>query len=251
MLTPVAATALSYLGLTTAGFAAGNLTFSSHPTNTTLRQNIGSAALSYQSLVYSTATRVVLVSLQSTGTAGAVMPSVGTILTGAATTGTGALVAAVNAKSVTSTSNDVLKQATKSIVHDEKLGDDDESPPPYSATPIEEYLLTPRAIIAIIKSWAIQTYNPPRTKCVAWLSDVHYLCEQYGIPAPQQASCAMHHMRNECHEAAISAGCCNMTWDEFAMWLRQYDRRLHTFIPGGLCADRFTRSTWNECKWYR
>lgn len=251
VLTPVAVGALSYLGLTTAGFAAGNLNYNLHPRNTTLTRNIGSAAFSYQSLVYSTATRVVLVSLQSAGTTGAVMPSVGTILTGAATTGTGALVAATNTKSVTSTSGELLKQAAESIVHDEKLGDDNESPPPYNATAPEEYHLTPRAIIAIVKSWNIQTYNPPRTKCSTWLSDVHNLCEQYEIPTSQQASCAMHHMRNDCHEAAINAGCCNMTWDEFAMWLRQYDRRLHNFMLSGLPADRFVRSARNKCKWYR
>ena len=225
----MAATALSYLGLTTAGFAAGNLNSNSHSRNTTLRQNIGGAAVSYQSLICSTATRVALMSLQSAGTTGVVMPSVGTILTGAATTGSGALVVATNAKSVTSTSGEVLKQAAESVVHDEKLGGDLGSPPPYSATAPEEYFLAPRAIIAIVKSWDIQMYNPPRTECTTWLSDVHDLCERYEIPASQQASCAMHHMGNDCHEAAIGAGCCNMTWDEFTVWLRQYDRRVTQF----------------------
>ena len=205
-----------------------------------LRYNIGSAAVSYESIVYASATRVLLASLQSAGTA-TIMPSIGTILTGAAT-GTGILVATTNAQSATSTSSEILEQAAKSLADSEKPNDDDNgNPPPYRATDPEEYLLAPRAILAIIKSWNVRTYNPPQTNCTTWLSDMHNFCEQYEIPIPQRASCAMHHMSTDCKEAALDAGCCNMTWDEFTVWLRQYDRRLRVLILSGRRADTFIR----------
>jgi len=176
-------------------------------------------------------------SLQSAGTT-AVMPSVGTLLTGAATTGTGILVATTNAQSDASISSEILQQAAESLADSEKPGDDDNNgnPPPYRATDPEEYRLTPRAILAIIKSWDVQTYEPPKTNCITWLSDAHSFCEQYGIPIPQRASCAMHHMSADCKEAALDAGCCNMTWDEFTVWLHQYDRRLGVLVfANGIC----------------
>jgi len=214
VLTPVAAAALSYVGLTTAGFAAGG------------------AAFSYQSIVYSSATRVFLMSLQSAGTT-TIIPSIGTLLTGAATTGTGVLVATTTAQSDTSTGSEILQQAAKSFADSEKPGEDDDGkPPPYRAANPEEYLLAPRAILAIIKSWDVQKYNPPKTNCTTWLSDIYNLCEQYGIPIPQRASCAMHHMSTDCKETALDAGCCNMTWDKFTVWLRQYDHECGTSANG-------------------
>lgn len=183
-------------------------------------------------------------SLQSAGTT-AVMPSIGTLLTGAATTGTGILVATTNAQSDTSISSEILQQAAESLADSEKPGDDDDdddrNPPPYRATDPEEYRLTPRAILAIIKSWEVQTYKPPKTNCTTWLGDVHNFCEQYGIPIPQRASCAMHHMSANCKEAALDAGCCNMIWDEFTVWLHHYDRRLSVLVLGCRCANRSIR----------
>ena len=197
------------------------------PRDSTLKYHIGSAAVNYESIVYGSATRVLLASLQSAGTA-TIMPSIGTILTGAATTGTGILVATTNAQPVTSTSNEILEQAAKTLADSEKPDDDaNRDPPPYQAIGPEEVLLAPRAILAIIRSWEVQTYNPTQVNCTTWLSDIHNFCEQYGIPVPQRASCAMHHMGTDCKEAALDAGCCKMTWDEFTVWLRQYDRRLH------------------------
>ena len=198
--------------------------------------NIGGAAVSYQSIIYGSATRVLLASLQSAGTT-TIMPSIGTILTGAATTGTGILVATTSAQPVTSTSSKILQQAAESLVDSEKLDHDDN----LNATDPEKYLLTPRAILAIMKSWDVQTYNPPRTNCTTWLNDMHNLCEKYEIPIPQRASCGMHHMSADCKEAALGAGCCNMDWDEFTVWLLQYDRRLHVLILGGRRTNTFIR----------
>jgi len=201
-----------------------------------LKHSIGGVAVSYQSIVYGSATRVLLSSLQFAGTT-TITPSIGTILTGA-----GVLVATTNTRSAASSNSESLQQAAESIT-DNKTPDDDKNgdPPPYHATASEEYLLTPRAVLAIVRSWDVQTYNPPQTNCTVWFGDLHDRCERYGIPATQRASCAMHHMNNDCKEAALDAGCCNMTWDKFAVWLSQYDRRSHELIFRGLHANTFIR----------
>ena len=95
----------------------------------------------------------------------------------------------------------------------------------------EEYLLTHQAILVIVKSWDVGTYNPPGTNCTSWLGKIHNFCDQYGIPDTQRAPCAMHHMRADCKEAAHSARCYDMTWEEFTVWLRQHDRELRILIP--------------------
>ena len=170
--------------------------------------------------------------MQSAGTT-AVMQSVGMILTGATATGAGALVATANAHPDASLSTELLQNAAESIPHDEKSNDDDGDDgnlPPYRTTASEEYLLTPRAILAIVKSWDVQTYNPPQANCTTWLDDMHKFCDQYGVPVTQRASCAVHRMSADCQEAAINAGCYNMTWDELTAWFRQHNRGLHILI---------------------
>ena len=229
MLVPVAAVAASYVasyvGLTTAGFAAGNPSFSSYESGPMLKYSIGSVAVSYESIVYSSAARVLLASLQSAGTT-TIIPSIGTVLTGAATTGAGVLVATTGAQSAASNNSESLHQAVESLADDEKPEDGDNGDPPlYHATASEEHFITPRAVLAIVKSWEVQTYNPSQTDCTVWLSNIHDCCERYGIPTIQRASCAMHYMSGDCKEAALDAGCCNMTWDKFTVWLHQYDRR--------------------------
>ncbi|KAF9642644.1 hypothetical protein BDM02DRAFT_3124333 [Thelephora ganbajun] len=206
-------------GLSSAGLAAGGY------------------AVTYQSIAYSSATRVIALSLQSAGTTTA-MSSVGAILTGAATTGAGVLVATTNDQPDTSASSESLQKAAKSTADD----DDNGNPPPHCSTALGEYLLTPRAILAIVKAWNVGTYDPPGTNCANWLDKVHDVCEQYEIPAKQQAPCALHHMRADCKEAAHAAGCYNMTWDEFAVWLRQYDNE------GRESTDGKTRKTAKTAK---
>jgi len=160
------------------------------------------------------------------------MSSVGTIFTGTATTGAGVLVAATNSKSVTPAGSELLQQVVESVIDGEKPGDNNGNLPPHRAT--EEYLLTPRAILAIVKSWDVGTYDPPRTDCSSWLDKVHDISERYGIPPEQRAPCASHHMRADCKEAAHVAGCYNMTWNRFTLWLRQHDCMLHPMVV--LCA---------------
>ena len=104
-------------------------------------------------------------------------------------------------------------------------GDDngDGGLPPYHQSIPQEYLLTDRAVQAIVKSWDITAYNPPGTDAASWLRRVRKLCEAYGVPVTQQALCAMHHMRAECREAAHAAKCYEMTWDQFTKWILKYD----------------------------
>jgi len=160
-----------------------------------------------------------------------VLPSVGAIFTGAAATGAGAAVATSDDQPVTVASDELLHQVADAIADDNDGG----NPPPYHATIPEEYLLTPRAILAIVKTWDVGTYNPPGTNFTSWLGKVHRACERYGIPTTQRAPCAMHHLRADCREAARTSGCYDMTWEEFTAWLRQYDRKSLTLIPVCLC----------------
>ena len=154
------------------------------------------------------------------------VPTVGAALTGATTTGAGLLVAATNGQPDNSTNGNHLKQAVERITKPESDG----NPPQDSATTLEAYLFTPLAILAIVKAWDVETYDPPKTDCAKWLDRVHNVCEQYEIPAKQRASCASHHMRADCKEAVHSAGCYNMRWDEFAGWLRLYDGKSYVLI---------------------
>ena len=116
-----------------------------------------------------------------------------------------------------------------SIFYPKNTDDDNDNLPPDPATVPEEYRLTGQAFLAIIKSWDVRTYNPPGTDCTSWLREIRDTCEQYGIPACQQALCAIRFMRADCNEAARAAGCYDMTWDELTLWLRQHDRTL--YIP--------------------
>ena len=168
-----------------------------------------------------------------------VLPSVGTIFTGAtgaAATGTGVFVATKDNPGI-SISCELFHKAAESVVPDDDpddgLDNDEKGDlPPYRATILEEYLLTPQATLAIVKSWDAWTYNPPGTNCTSWLRKIHNLCERYGVPLTQRAACAMHHMRADCKQAACDAKCYDMSWTEFTAWLRQFDRKLCTDTCG-------------------
>lgn len=210
-----------------------------------LKYNVASvpATTSFQSIVYGRMTGGIFSLLQSAGvaaatqpvTAAAVLPSMGVLFsgaTGAAATGTGVFVA-TNDQPGPGIRSELFQKAAKSGIPGEDLeddlGDDEKGNlPPYRATIPEEYILTPQATLAIVKSWDVWTYNPPGTNCTSWLRKIHTCCERYGIPLTQRAACAVYHMRTDCKEAACNAECYDMTWDEFATWLRQYDRKLHT-----------------------
>jgi len=156
-----------------------------------------------------------------------VLPSVGAIFTGVAATGAGAAVATSDDQPVTVASTELLHRAADDNDDNDDNDDKDGSPPPYHTTVPEEYLLTPQAILAIVKAWDVGAYNPPGTNFTSWLGKVHRTCERYGIPAAQRAPCAMHYLRADCREAAHTSGCYDMTWEEFMVWLRQYDRKFH------------------------
>ena len=153
-----------------------------------------------------------------------VLPSAGAILTGAATTGAGIAVMkkgeSVNAGELL---NDSLSRGHQPGGPDDD--DDKDDPPPYHYVVPREYRLTLPAVEAIVKSWESQVvpYNPPGTNVSGWLSKMRKLSEEYGIPASQQAVCAMHPMRIDCRAEAHTAGCYDMTWDQFTTWLLQYD----------------------------
>lgn len=192
--------------------------------------NVG-AAITYESIIYGSAARFIALSaLPSAGGTATIMPTVGAVLTGAVTTGAGVLVASTDGQPGTSTNGSLLQEAGERIAKCNK-SDDDGNPPQYSATAEEEYLLTPLAVLAVVKAWGFGVYNPPKTDCAKWLDKVHEVCEQYQIPVKQQARCASHRMRADCKEAVLAAGCYNMMWDEFAAWLRQYDGKLKVHAP--------------------
>jgi len=155
-----------------------------------------------------------------------VLPGLGTLITGAAATGAGVAVATSDDQQVTSSSTDLLHKVGESIAHNGDGG----TPPPYRATAVEEYLLTSHAILAIVGSWGVPTYDPLATNCTSWLNRVHGTCGRYGIPAAQRASCAMRSLRADCKEAARTSRCYCMTWGEFTVWLHQYDRKSHDLI---------------------
>ena len=165
------------------------------------------------------------------------LPSAVTMFTGAATTGAG--IGIMTGESV----------PTGELLSDSFAGNDsdgDGSPPPPHQTVPQEYLLTPRAIQAIVKSWNITAYNPPRTTAAGWLARVHNRCEVYRVPIKQRALCAMQYMRADCRKAARAARCYDMTWDQFTIWLRQYDGMcLQGSLPR---AETFTRRDYNERK---
>ena len=186
-----------------------------------LSHRLGSFAATIQSIVYGSATGGLFSLLQSAG-ATMVLPSVGTILTGTATTGAGISLMQNGESVVTS---EILSDSFSRGHRPGGAGDDDDSaPPPYDQAVPRKYLLTPPAFQAIIKSWDVTPYDPPRTDVAGWLSKVHRLCEVYTVPDTQRALCAMHNMRADCREAANAAGCYDMTWGQFTEWLLRHDR---------------------------
>jgi hypothetical protein len=103
-----------------------------------------------------------------------------------------------------------------------------------------EYLLTDQAIQAIVTSWNSTVYNPPGTDVTGWLGRIRGLCEAYGVPLTQRALCAMRYVRVDCQEAARTARCHDMTWDQFATWLTQYDGACY-FEDSAPRAETFNR----------
>ena len=150
-----------------------------------------------------------------------VLQSVRTIFTWAVARA-GFVVATPSGQPVTSKSSKLLYQAVESFTHD---GDDDDD---------NDNVLTPMAILAIVRTWDVGTYNPPGTNCKSWLGKVYKECERFEIPAAQRAPCAMHHLRADCREAANTSGCYEMTWEKFTMWLHQYDRKLYVLVLTGV-----------------
>jgi len=151
-----------------------------------------------------------------------VLPSVGTMFAGAATTGAGIAVM----KGESATTGELLSDSIARGHHPGDHNDDDDDdggPPPYDQTIPQEYLLTPHAIKAIVKSWRITAYNPPGMDAASWLARIRKHCDRYEVPLKQRALCAMHHMRADCREAARAAGCYDMMWDQFTKWLLRYD----------------------------
>ena len=54
----------------------------------------------------------------------------------------------------------------------------------------------------------------------------------------------MHHMSTDYQAAALNADCCDMTWDEFTVWLHQHDRRLPVqIIIGPMLTHRLDKDT--------
>ena len=204
------------------------------PKRRMLNYNIGSVAATVQSIVYGGVTGGLFALLQSAG-ASMVLPSVGTIFAGAATTGAG-IGMMKNSESITS------RILSDSIAPDSQLGEDGggnaSSTPPYNLTNPHEYLLTPRAVQAIVKSWDISLYNPPWTDVADWLSRLREFCGVYGVPVTQWALCAVHLMRADCRKAANVAGCHDMTWDQFTAWLLKYDGM--RIISKALFLDTYT-----------
>jgi hypothetical protein len=196
-----------------------------------LSSSLGSFAATIQSIVYGGVTGGLFSLLQSAG-ATMVLPSVGAILTGTVTTGAGIAVMK-NGELVAAGEippDPFARGHQPGGAGDD--GDDNDPPPSYQTVP-QEYVLTPPAVQAIVKSWDVPPYNPPGTDVSGWLSKVRRLCEVYRVPVLQRALCAMHNMRVDCREAAFAAGCYDMTWDQFTAWLLEHDSMcyLHDPVP--------------------
>lgn len=195
-----------------------------------LNYGLGSIAASIQSIVYGGATGGLFSLLQSAG-ATMVLPSVGAILTGTVTAGAGiAVLKNDEAGAAMENLSDPFARGRRPGGANGDDDDDSDPPPSYQIIP-QEYLLTPPAIQAIIKSWKVPPYNPPGTDAAGWLDTVRELCEVYGVPVSQRVLCAMHIMRADCQGAANAAECFEMTWDQFASWLFQHDGMCHPNIP--------------------
>ena len=218
---------LPLVGFTSAGVAAGNFPFPSTQ-GSSAEESTGSLAATIQSIVYGGATGGIFSLLQSAG-ATMVLPSIGTMLTGAAATGAGVAVATSDDHPDLYNSSDLLHEFAESLAHNDEPDDNGVNPSRHRAVP-EEYLLTPRAILAIVKAWDVGMYDPPETNLTSWLSRVYKTCVRYEIPTAQRARCAVHHLRVDYKEASRTSGCDDMTWDEFTVWLRQYSRKLHVLI---------------------
>jgi len=189
----------------------------------------GTVAVAVQFSVYGSATGGLFSLLQSVA-ATVILKSIGTIFTWVVA-GAGLGSDRLNTGCYNYNSSELLYQAVEAIAHDEDDDNDNVGGPQlHPATAPEEHLLTPMAILAIVKAWGVGTYNPPGTNCASWLGKVHKNCERYEIPAVQRAPCAMHHLRADCMEDANTSGCYDMTWEEFTVWLHQYDRKFHILV---------------------
>ena len=164
-----------------------------------LKGSLGSIAAVIQSVVYGGATGGLFSLLQSAG-ATMVLPSVGTMFAGSATTGAG-IATMMSGKSVT-----VGEVLSDSISRGRRPGgDNDGDSSPYHHTTPQEYLLTPEAIRAIVKSWGVVAYGTPGVGAAGWLGRAHELCEAYGIPVAQRSLCVLHYLRANCQGEARAA----------------------------------------------
>ena len=121
-----------------------------------LSQCPGSLAATTQSIVYGGATGGLFSLLQSAG-ATMVLPSVGVMVVGVATTGAGiAILVTDEILSGSQTRGDGLGPGA----HD---GDDDSGPPSYNQTVLSGHVFTAEDLEAIVKSWDIGLHNPPGT----------------------------------------------------------------------------------------
>lgn len=197
--------------------------------------SLGSLAASIQSIVYGGATGGLFSLLQSAG-ATIVLPSVGAMLTGAAATGAGVAVMKSDQPIVTGE----IRSDRSSRGH--RSGDanddgDDSDPPPYRQTAPQEYLFTPLAVQAIAKSWDVTPYSPRWSDLADWLGKVDKLCEVYRVPLAQRALFGMYSMRSDCREVASAAGCHEMSWDQFTVWLHEHHGMCCLDDPVLVCTD--------------
>ena len=139
-----------------------------------------------------------------------VLPSVGTIVAGVATTRAGIEMIG-NGESIT---NKILLDSIAYSSQPRSVGG--------SEANSHGYVLTPRALQAIAKSWDIAPYSPLETNVPHWLEELQGFCELYGVPVTQRPLCVMHHMGTD-REAAHAVGCHDMTRDQFTTWLLKYD----------------------------
>ena len=206
-----------------------------------LNCSLGSLLTAIQSIVYGVAAGGLLSLIPSAG-ATMVLPLVRAILTSTATTGVRMILMKAGEAVVTDgVLSNLFARGHRPDGADDN-GNDDSGPPSYHQTVPQEYLLTPPAVKAIVKSWDVPPYNPPVTVVVGWSTKVRSLCELYRVPVTQRTMCAMHNMSGDCWEAASAAGCYDMTWDQFTTWLFKYDAVCYLKIPSlVLGADMSTR----------
>lgn len=107
---------------------------------------------------------------------------------------------------------------------------------PLPPLPHNMYQLSDRTIEAILKEWHPTEYNPLSTNIDEWIRSMELLCNEYGIPDPQRARCAVKFTTNELRvelESVLEGARARsnpISWDRFMKFMIEFDRESQLII---------------------